>query len=64
MAKLAYNLDKALSTFRHQGFIKTAKRPKNLTKTYLHRRHRARKYMAKTCPYQAPGEYQELMTKV
>jgi hypothetical protein len=64
MAKLAHNLDKALSTIRHQGFIKTAKRLKNLTKTYLCRRHQARKYLAKTYLYQAPGEYQELMTKV
>ena len=48
---------KALSTLRHQGFIKTAKRPKNLTKTYLRRRHRARKHMAKTFPYQAPDDY-------
>jgi hypothetical protein len=64
MAKLACNLDKDLSTFRHQGFIKKAKRPKNPTKTYLRRRHQARKYMAKTCPYQAPNDYQEVMTKV
>jgi hypothetical protein len=54
-AKLAYNLDKALSTIRHQGFIKIAKRPQNLTKTYLRRRHRAEKYLAKTSPYQALG---------
>jgi len=29
MAKLAYNLEKALFTFRHQGFIKTAKKGQN-----------------------------------
>jgi hypothetical protein len=62
--KLACNLDKALSTIRYQGVIKTAKRPQNPTKTYLRHRHHAKKYLAKTYPYQAPGDNQELMTKV
>jgi len=64
MAKLAGNLDKDLSIFRHQGFIKTTKKAKNPTKTYLCRRHRARKHMAKTYPYQAPDDYQELIATV
>ena len=36
-AKSPDNLDKVLSPFRHQGFIKMVKWPKNLTKTYLRR---------------------------
>ena len=65
MAKLAYNLDKALSTFRHQGSIKMAKKAKNLDKDLpLPVGIGQEKCMVKTYPYQAPDDYQGLIAKV
>jgi hypothetical protein len=51
VVKPVFNLDKALSTIRHQGIIKNGQKATNPIKTFLRCRHRVEKDLAKTCFY-------------